>query len=326
MNRMKRVGCAGILVKDTFCGPMPALPRAGELVRVDAMPVMAGGCAANVALDLARQEIAVDLAGCVGQDSAADTLVKTIEAGGVDCRRIIRTQHHPTSETVILLVAGEDRRYIHSFGANRAFQIGDLSRDWLAGLSIFYLGGLFALPSVRSGELRELLEFCRRHGVVTVVDVVVPAGFEDTPTLRELLPHMDWFLPNDTEAALFTGEAKPMRALSRLREWGARNLVITLGETGALAAQGDQIWECGAYHWPVVDPSGAGDAFASGVVTGLVEGWDLPQILRYASALGASATRAVGTTAGVFHRAEALAQVAREPVPVRPVSLSSSTV
>lgn len=319
---MKRVGCVGILVKDTFCGPMAALPRPGELVLVTAVPVMAGGCAANVALDLVRQGVRVDLAGCIGQDSAAATLIKTLEDGGVDCSRITRTPDRPTSETVILLVEGEDRRYIHSFGANQVFDLSALQRTWIAGLSVFYLGGLFAMPAVRVDELQDLLKFCRAQGVVTVVDVVVPAKFSAPTNLKNLLPYVDWFLPNDTEAAIFTGLSDPVQAVARLRDWGANNLVITLGNRGALAASAGKLWECGAYHWNAVDPSGAGDAFASGLITGLLHNWELPQILRYASALGASATRAIGTTASVFTFEEAQAQVKKEPVAVRTVSQS----
>ena len=49
-----------------------------------------------------------------------------------------------------------------------------------------------------------------------------------------------------------------------------------------------------------VDPSGSGDAFAAGVITGILHRWDMSDILRYAAALGASATTAIGTTDGVF--------------------------
>ena len=46
------------------------------------------------------------------------------------------TTEYPTSETVILLVEGEDRRYLHSFGANRAFKVSDINRDWVAALHL----------------------------------------------------------------------------------------------------------------------------------------------------------------------------------------------
>jgi len=66
----------------------------------------------------------------------------------------------------------------------------------------------------------------------------------------------------------------------------------------------------------VVDPSGCGDAFAAGVVTGIVREWDMPRLLRYAAALGASAIRAVGTTDGVFLADEAEAFIAGRKLPM----------
>src|SRR5689334_17576864 len=109
---MPDVGCAGLLVEDTFCGPLPALPQPGALALLEDMPVRAGGCAANVAIDLAKQGIGVDVAGCVGQDSAAEMLSKTFEAQGVGASGVVRMAQHPTSKTVILLIEGEDRRYL----------------------------------------------------------------------------------------------------------------------------------------------------------------------------------------------------------------------
>ena len=74
-----KVGCAGILVADTFCGPMPALPAEGELLAVASMPTRPGGCAANVAIDLAKQGVAeVEICGCVGRDAGGRMLVESL--------------------------------------------------------------------------------------------------------------------------------------------------------------------------------------------------------------------------------------------------------
>ena len=322
---MKRIGCGGILVKDTFCGPFPALPRPGELVAVDTIKTKAGGCAANVAVDLCKQDLSVDLVGCVGRDAAGETLVKALQIAGVNCDRLIHTPSYPTSETIILLVEGEDRRYIHTFGANQTFSVYHIDGDWLAELDLFYLGGLFAMPGVQLDELLTLLHFCREHEVVTVVDVVLPKGFVYAPEVQDLLPYIDWFLPNDTEAAILTGRSDAWEAMQVLRSWGANGLVITLGARGSLGVRGDECWHCGAYPWQTVDPSGAGDAFASGLITGLVNGWEFPRSLMYASALGASATRAIGTTDGVLTEAEALRLIDQQPLVLNAEHLANPT-
>jgi sugar/nucleoside kinase (ribokinase family) len=313
---MAQIGCAGILVKDTFCGPLRALPRPGELVTVDAIRTKAGGCAANVAIDLLKQNLTVSLVGCIGQDAAGETLVKELRAARVNCDHLVYTAEYPTSETVILLVEGEDRRYLHTFGANQVFNISQIDCQWLAELDVFYLGGLFAMPGIVTGELLGLLAFCREQKVVTVVDVVLPTNFKRGAEMEKLLPYVDWFLPNDAEAAVLTGQTDPLKAVSVFRDWGAHGLVVTLGERGAVGVLGNEYWRCNAYRWQTIDPSGAGDAFASGLITGIVNDWDFSRSLVYASALGASATRAVGTTDGVLTDIQAEQLVAEQPLTV----------
>jgi sugar/nucleoside kinase (ribokinase family) len=298
------VGCAGLLVEDTFCGPLAALPPEGALAVLDDMPVRAGGCAANVAINLTKQGITVDVVGCVGQDSAANFVRKTLESHGIGTSNV-RIEQGPTSKTVILLIEGQDRRYLHVTGANRTLAIEHIRRDWLTSLKVFYVGGLFGLPGIRLEQLAGLLEFCRSKAVATVVDVVVPHGFVGLAQLKPLLPLIDIFVPNEDEARAFTGLTEPYDQLRSFEAAGANTVIITRGGQGTVAARAGRIWISGAYQMPVLDPSGSGDAFTSGVIRGLLEGWDVPQMLRYASAVGASATRAAGTTDAVFSAAEA---------------------
>ncbi len=314
---MALVGCAGILVSDTFCGPMQDLPREGQLLAVDNLPTKAGGCAANVAIDLAKQGISVDIAGCLGDDPSAKVLLASLEEHRVGCSRIVYSRELPTSKTVILLVAGQDRRYIHSFGANAAFTVGHIDREWLRELKVFYLGGLFLMPAFLPEELIDLLAFCRMHGVITVVDVVVPQNASAPKDLAPLLRLVDYFLPNDDEARLLTGLDEPQEQLRLFLGLGAKTVFITLGKRGVLAGRGRQCWQAGAYEMDQVDPSGSGDAFDAGVVLGALRGWDLPETIRYASALGASAIRALGTTDGVFTAAEASEFIASHPLEIR---------
>ncbi len=319
MNVATAVGCAGILVADNFCGPMAALPEPGELLAVDDIPMHVGGCAANVAIDLARQGIAAEVAGCLGRDASAESLLSILQKAEVGCGRIVRSDRLPTSKTVALLVAGEDRRYIHAFGANGAFSVRDIDPEWAASLKVFYVGGLFAMPAIDAEELATLLEMCRRAGVITVVDVVVPPRLDTTAALNRILPHVDYFLPNDDEARLFTGVSEPLEQIAALQARGAKTVIVTCGADGAYAGSGHRRWRSAVYRLETVDPSGSGDAFAAGVINGIVRGWDIPAMLTYGSALGASAARAVGTTTSVFRGDEAEALIAADPIEVKEI-------
>ena len=314
---MADVGCAGILVADTFCGPMKRLPHPGELLTLDQMPTKAGGCAANVAVDLGKQGLSPDVCGCVGADESGAMVVEYLRACGLGCGEIQRLESHPTSKTVILLVEGEDRRYLHLFGANAAFGTRQIRRDWIDGLKVFYLGGLFAMPAVRVDELAELLAYCRQRGIVTVVDVVVPQVAVGMETLLPLLPQIDYFLPNDDESQRLTGFADTDRQMETFLRHGVGTVVITCGREGAVAARGSKRWQSDAYRVECVDPSGAGDAFAAGIITGVLRRWSLEETLRYAAALGASATTAIGTTESVFSSEQARVFLDEHPLRVR---------
>lgn len=305
---MADVGCAGILVADTFCGPMASLPQAGQLVAVEPFRRSAGGCAANVAIDLAKQGVSVEVAGCVGRDAAGDIVLNELQAAGVGCGHIRRVDDGPTSETVILLATGQDRRFIHNFGANARFSVEHIDPNWVCGLKVFYLGGLFALPGIDTRELARLLGHARAQGVTTVIDVVIAQSFKCFDRLEEVLRQADYFLPNEDEARIMTGETSPSDQLRAISKLGAGCTIITRGGDGVLAGRGDESWELPAYPAKAIDPSGAGDAFCSGIITGIIRGWDMPRMLRYGSVLGATATQSLGTTAGVVDRkaAEAL--------------------
>lgn len=313
---MAQVGCAGLLVEDLFCGPVKALPPEGALHLLEDIPVRVGGCAANVAIDLAKQDISVDVAGCVGRDSAGELLLNTFRAHHIGTSGVLPVARWPTSKTVILLIQGQDRRYFHVAGANQCFTVEHLSRQWASGLKVFYLGGLFALPDIDLQVLGEFLRFCRASGVITVVDVVCPPELQGLAELGSILPHIDVFLPNEDEARAFTGVTDCFDQLRAFQRAGARTVIITRGHRGSLAVQDETVWRCGSYQMNAVDPSGSGDAFTAGVIRGLLSRWTMPEMLRYASALGASATRTAGTTDAVFTAAEAESFVAQHSLTV----------
>ena len=219
---------------------------------------------------------------------------------------------------MILLVEGEDRRYLHVFGANAAFQVRQIRRDWIDGLKVFYLGGLLAMPGVDTAELTDLLRYCRQRGIATVIDVVVPQNQTEMEGLRPLLPHTDYFLPNDDEAQRLTGCTDTEQQLEALLRCGVGTAIITRGPAGsvAVAAGQRQRWQAGTYRVESIDPSGAGDAFAAGIITGVLRGWDMGRTLRHAAALGASATTAIGTTDGVFTAEQAQTFLDTHPLAV----------
>ena len=299
------VVCAGILVADIFVPPLARLPGAGELMATDDFWIDSGGCAANTATSLLKLDVPTLVVGKVGRDNFGDFVEHDLAAKGVHTEGISRSEAAGTSKTVILPVKGEDRRYIHTFGANADFRVSDIPREMVRRARVFYVGGYLVLPGFEPEALRDLLAFARHSGALTVLDVVVPQGVNDLSALEAVLPYVDFFTPNDHEALLLTGERDPQRQAERLLKTGCRTVIITQGERGVLLMNADETLSMPAFPFVMVDGSGAGDAFSAGLIAGLLENWTMSACLRFASAIGGSACTRLGCTTGVFTRREA---------------------
>ena len=94
---------------------------------------------------------------------------------------------------------------------------------------------------------------------------------------------MDYFLPNGDESERLTGQSDAQQQAKTFLRHGVGTIVITRGPDGVLAARNGDQWQAKAYRFASIDPSGAGDAFAAGIVTGILRRWEMPQVLRYAA-------------------------------------------
>lgn len=305
----------GILVADIFVPPVAQLPEAGELVSTDDFLVQPGGCAANTAIVLGRLGVPATVVGTVGDDLFGELVERYLESRGIDTSGVLRAPGFGTSKTVALSVVGDDRRFFHTFGANGALTAEDIPQAALEAAEVVYVGGYLVLPALRQQELAERFRLARRHGTRIVLDVVVPTDREDLSldAVRELLPLADYFLPNEDEARGLTGESDPRAQAGRIVEAGARTVVIKRGQNGVFVRSGDETFELPAPPIEAVEPSGAGDAFAAGLIVGMLEGWSLESTVRFASVCGASACTALGCYAGAFTRDEADAFLAEHP-------------
>lgn len=312
---MAEVVCVGILIADIFGSPIDSLPVAGQLALIDRYLLSAGGCASNTAAALRRLGRAPSVLGKVGEDLFGVFVLQDLKRLGIDASFVKRSRLHPTSCTFILNVRGEDRRYIHCIGANADFSLADIEWAALDGARALYVGGYLATPAFRPEHLVELFREAKHRGLITALDVVIPAGYPASlEDIHEALPYTDVFLPNNDEARALTGRVDPFDQADVLARLNPKcTIVITEGRAGVLARRGDQILRAGIFKVDSIDESGGGDAFSAGFLVGMLENWSLEDSLRFASAVGASCTRALGCHDGVFHFEEAMAFVAANP-------------
>jgi sugar/nucleoside kinase (ribokinase family) len=314
------VVCAGLVVADHLCPPLDHLPKAGELIAVDDLVLNIGGGAANTAVDLARLGVTAAICARVGDDIFGRFATETLRANKVDTSALKTDPKLPTSQTLVVNVRGQDRRFIHCVGANTGFTAADLDAVLEQPPRVLHIGYFLILPNLEANALAEQFARARRAGTVTVLDVATPGPGHYLEPLKTVLPQTDVFVPNTDEAELILGgENDPVRQALTFHEMGARRVVITRGELGVVSVSDGLRVKLGTYPISFVDGSGGGDAFNAGYIVGLLEGRSELDCLKLASAVGASCVRSVGTTAGVFTRAEAEAFVRQHEIAIEPI-------
>lgn len=311
--------CAGIVVADHVCAPIAELPKAGQLVMTDRLALTIGGCAANAAVDLRKLGVRVAVAGRVGDDPFGRYVTEALSGHGIDTSAVQVSPRADTSQTMIVNVAGQDRRFIHCFGANGLFRGSDVPRDRLTQAKVLYLGGYLLMPGLAQEEVIPLFEAAREARVHTVLDVAIPEPGDYLPRLEKLLRVTDLFLPNDAEATMILGQTDPVAQAEAFHKMGAGNVVVTCGDDGAILVGKAGRLRAGVYPIDFVDGSGCGDAFDAGYIFGMLQGFDAADCLRWGSALGASCVRALGTTDGVFTRREAEEFLARSDLGIETI-------
>jgi sugar/nucleoside kinase (ribokinase family) len=314
------VVCAGLVVADHLCPPLDHLPKAGELITVDELVLNIGGGAANTAVDLARLGVMATVCARVGDDIFGRFATETLKTHNVDTSALKIDPGFATSQTLIVNVRGQDRRFIHSVGANTGFVAADLDAVLEQPPRVLHIGYFLILPNLDAALLAERFARARRAGTVTVLDVATPGPGDYLEPLKVVLPHTDVFVPNTDEAELILrGETDPVLQALTFHDLGARRVVITRGELGLISVSDGLRVKFGTYPISFVDASGGGDAFNAGYIVGLLEGRSELDCLKLASAVGASCVRSVGTTAGVFTRAEADEFIRRHELEVEPI-------
>lgn len=291
--------CCGNAVLDILVRPV-AEPGWGKTTWVESIEQALGGNGGNTSFALARLGVPTRLLSAVGEDAFGERVLSILGAEGVDTRWIARLPL-PTPTTVVLVRPDGVRALLHQPGASReAFSEPiEMSSELVEGCSRFHLGNVFALQKLQP-HAAALLQGAKRYGLQTSVDTGWDAQGRWMAILGDCLPHTDLLFVNEDEAAQLTGMQHAEAAARILQEHGTRTVVIKLGASGCVVAQGGEQFQVPAFRVPVVDTTGAGDSFAGGFLAALQRGACLREAARFANALGALSVRALGGTTGLL--------------------------
>jgi sugar/nucleoside kinase (ribokinase family) len=284
--------CAGIAVADVIVHPIHQPLPVGQVQLVDEIQLRAGGCALSTATALRALGVDVGLSAAIGEDAFGDFLLQTAEDRGID-RGGLRRLPYPTSASVVAVDHAGERTFLHVPGCNDQLDRSHVEASLHDDLRWFHLAGLLVTGRLDGEPAAELLHAARRSGARTSADVVWDArgGWE---RMQPCLEHLDLFSPNADEALALSGRSTVSEAATWLHDHGVRVVAITCGERGARVSDGDAAWYVAPFDVFARDGTGAGDAYAAGLIYGFLAGWSLPRTAAFASVLGGLATTVVG--------------------------------
>jgi ribokinase len=298
----KRITVLGSFVAD-LAFRTSKVPAWGETLMGSDFRLGPGGKGSNQAVAAARLGGKVSFLSKLGHDPFGDMARRTYQKEGIDARYVVDTTKYPTGAAAIILdeLTGENAIIVvpgASFEVTAA-EI-DQARELIADSAVFMSQLEMQIPSVEHG-----LKLAQSLGVRTILNT---APAMTLPV--SIFALCDYMTPNETEAATLTGLpvtnlAEAERAADVLLGCGAQNIVVTLGAQGALVKNARLAKHVPAIDaGPVLETTGAGDAFNGGFAVALSEGLDIVAAARFACAVaGISVTRR-GTADSMPTRAE----------------------
>lgn len=286
------------------------VPAWGETLMGSAFKLGPGGKGSNQAVAAARLGGRVTFLSKLAHDPFGQLARDTYKEEGIDTQFLFESHDQPTgAATIIIDEKRGENAIIVVPGACFYITREEVDQAWsrIAESSVFMTQLETQVATVEHG-----LKVAHSLGVTTVLN---PAPAAKLPA--SIYPACDYLTPNESEAATLTG--MPVRsvmeaemAAQMLLARGARNVVVTLGDKGALVKNHKITEMVPAFDaGTVVETTGAGDAFAGGFAVALAEGRDIVAATRFGCAVAGISVTRPGTAPSMPRREEVEALLKR---------------
>ncbi|MFD4140684.1 5-dehydro-2-deoxygluconokinase [Streptomyces sp. NPDC058572] len=296
------------------------------LAQADTFGRFLGGSATNVAVAAARLGRRTAVITRTGQDAFGEYLHQALEEFGVDDRWVTSVDAYPTPVTFCEIFPPDDFPlyfYRQPKAPDLEIREDELDLAQVRAARVFWVTGtgLCAQPS-RSATLAALAHRARAGTTVFDLDWR-PMFWADPAAARpyytEALTHATVAVGNLEECEIATGEREPYAVAQALLAAGAELAVVKQGPKGVLAVHRDgNRAEVPPVPVDVVNGLGAGDAFGGALCHGLLAGWELERVMRYANVAGAIVAARLACSSAMPYAQEVEDVLAGGPPPPDP--------
>jgi sugar/nucleoside kinase (ribokinase family) len=297
---MARLICAGMAVVDIPLKPVDRSIFDVDGFELEKTVMNSGGDAFNTAINLAKLGMNQEMkyVGMVGDDIFGSFILKVAQEKGLNTSGIGTTQKASTATSFILIESSGERHFIFTSGASREidenFVISHLDSD----TEFLHIGSLMTHPKLEFDHLERLFRYARDHNIKTSFDVTHDSEGLWLKRIEKGLPYTDTFFASYEEAVSLSGGLKNPDEMSRFfHQFGIKNFVLKLGKDGCYATDYHNVYQVETFtECPVVDTTGAGDAFVSGYLFGILKGFSMEECCLLGNGNGSLSVGAIGAT------------------------------
>jgi sugar/nucleoside kinase (ribokinase family) len=281
----------------------------GAKMEMDQLAYDIGGGATNAAVNFANLGLKTSTIIKIGEGFNSQAVLKRLKDKGIDHSMVIRTGEYRTGFSIILTSFEGDRTVLMHRGANSDMKLEDINFEKIKNTKWIYFASL-------SGDSNQILdkvaEFAEKNNINMAFNPgirQIKRGLED---LKKILETAEVLIMNRNEAAEVTGiPSKPedipgiddqnlFEIIVKLKSYGSKVVVITEGKRGVYAFDGDIMFYNPPFPSKVVSTLGAGDAFSSTFVAGIIKtNWDIEKSLKMASVNSAAVIQSFGAQHGL---------------------------
>lgn len=259
------------------------------------------GAESNVAIGLARLGHEVAWISKLGVDSFGRFIYKTLRGEGVDVSRVRFDEIRPTG-VFFKEFMGDGRTHAYYYRNNSAasqMSLADIPLVDFVGASYLVVTGITpALSPLNQTTTFQCIEKAHQYGMQVVFDPNIRRKLwsieEARPVLNTIASQADIVLPGIEEGTILTGHTHAPEIAQAFINHGSQLVVVKLGPEGAYYQSAAGKGYVGGFQVHLVDEVGAGDAFTAGLLSGLLNGLDLPSAVKRACALGALTVTGTG--------------------------------
>jgi sugar/nucleoside kinase (ribokinase family) len=278
----------GLNSVDFLC-VVPEFPTLNSKMEILQFSKQGGGQVATAMVALSRWGIKAKYIGKVGGDELGQFSLRSIRQEEVDVSSVT-TEPNTTNQfaTIIVDRATGDRTILWNRDDRLMYREGELQEEEICSGKLLHLDGHDIHAAIQSAS------WAKEEGIPTVVDLD-----KAEPLTPELIKKIDFVITSSRFPTLFTGISDREKALVEMQRQAPGFLCATLGREGAIALVDGEILHVKGFGVNAVDTTGAGDLFHAGFIYGLLQNWEVREILRFANGVAALKCGELGGRKGI---------------------------